>query len=123
MNSFTDRAVKRNKVSRAEDQGILGHSHAKRFFRTLRHVEESTPQTEIFAVENVAQVALTGMIRPETALWLRYLEFTNYGKMVRWKTTVALICKNAKSLNLDRGAREDEVYSLVRNNGLKTIPG
>ncbi len=43
--------------------------------------------------------------------------------MVRWKATVALICKNAKILNLDRDAREDEVYSLVRNNGLKTIPG
>ena len=63
------------------------------------------------------------MIRPEIALWLRSLEFTNDGKMIRWKATVALICKNAKILNLDRDAREDEVYSLVRNHGLKTIPG
>ena len=74
-------------------------------------------------VRNAPHVTLPCMIRPEISSGLRYFEFTHHRKMVRWKSTVALIGKNAKILNLDRIAREDEVYSLARNNGLKAIPG
>lgn len=74
-------------------------------------------------IRNAPQVAWPCMRRPEFASGLRYLEFTHHRKMVRWKATVALICQDAKILNLDRGAREDEVDSLTGNDGLKSIPG